>query len=115
MAADRKRAATEIRAKGEAEAREIRATADRDATIIKATAQEQAETLRGQGDGKAGEIYNRAYGRDAEFASFYRSMRAYEKAVQDGTPMVLSPDSEFFKYFKNERGGRYPAAQVVLA
>jgi modulator of FtsH protease HflC len=104
MAADRKRAATEIRGNGEAKAREIRATADRDATVIKATAQEQAETLRGQGDGKAAEIYNRAYGKDPEFASFYRSMRAYETSMPEGSPMVLSPDSDFFKYFKNERG-----------
>ncbi|MET0546081.1 MAG: protease modulator HflC [Caulobacterales bacterium] len=106
MAADRKRAATEIRGNGEARAREIRATADRDATVIKADAQEQAERLRGEGDGKAGQIYNRAYGRDPEFASFYRSMRAYETSIQSGAPMVLSPDSDFFKYFKTERGGR---------
>jgi len=106
MAADRTRAATEIRGNGEAKAREIRATADRDATVIKATAQQEAETIRGAGDAKAAEIYNRAYGKDPEFASFFRTMRAYDNTLKEGEPMVLSPDSDFFKYFKNERGGR---------
>ena len=106
MAADRTRAATEIRGNGEAKAREIRATADRDATVIKATAQQEAETVRGAGDAKAAEIYNRAYGKDPEFASFFRTMRAYDNTLKEGEPMVLSPDSDFFKYFKSERGGR---------
>ena len=106
MAADRLRAATEIRGNGEARAREVRATADRDATVIKATAQQEAETIRGRGDAKAADIYNRSYGKDPEFASFFRTMRAYDNAIKDGEPMVLSPDSDFFKYFKNERGGR---------
>ena len=104
-------AATEQRAgqgcgNGEARAREVRATADRDATVIKATAQQEAETIRGRGDAKAADIYNRSYGKDPEFASFFRTMRAYDNAIKDGEPMVLSPDSDFFKYFKNERGGR---------
>jgi len=83
----------------------IRAEAEREATIVRARAQEQAERLRGEGEGERARIFAAAYGRDPEFAAFYRSMRAYDSALDAGTPIVVSPDSDFFRYMQN-RGGR---------
>lgn len=82
----------------------IRAEGERNATIIRATAQEQAERLRGEGDAERTRIFARAYGRDPEFAAFYRSMRAYESAIEQGTPIVVPPDSDFFRYMQSRRG-----------
>ncbi|MDX2276401.1 MAG: protease modulator HflC [Hyphomonadaceae bacterium] len=82
----------------------IRAEGARDATIIRATAQEESERLRGQGEGERARIFAGAYGRDPEFAAFYRSMRAYETALDAGTPIVVPPDSDFFRYMQR-RGG----------
>lgn len=82
----------------------IRAEGERNAAIIRATAQEQAERLRGEGDAERARIFARAYGRDPEFASFYRSMKAYESAIQQGTPIVVEPDSDFFRYMQRRRG-----------
>lgn len=84
----------------------IRAEGARDATIIRATAQEESERQRGQGEGERARIFARAYGRDPEFASFYRSMRAYEVALDNGTPIVVPPDSDFFRYMQSRTGGR---------
>ncbi len=83
----------------------IRAEGERAATIIRATAQEQAERLRGEGDAERARIFARAYGRDPEFAAFYRSMKAYEAAIEAGTPIVVPPDSDFFRYMQSRRGG----------
>lgn len=83
----------------------LRAEGERDATIIRATAQEESERLRGQGEAERARIFARAYGRDPEFAAFYRSMRAYENSLEQGTPIVISPDSDFFRYMQRRRGG----------
>ncbi len=84
----------------------IRAEGERDAAIIRATAQEESERLRGEGDAERARIFARAYGRDPEFAAFYRSMRAYDQALDAGTPIVVPPDSDFFRYMQSRRGGR---------
>jgi modulator of FtsH protease HflC len=84
----------------------IRAEGERDATIIRATAQQESERLRGEGDAERASIFARAYGRDPEFAAFYRSMRAYDTALDAGTPIVVPPDSDFFRYMQSRRGGR---------
>ena len=86
-------------------AQEIEAAADRDATIIRAEARADGERLRGEGDARRNAIYAEAYSRDAEFFSFYRSLDAYRVAVRTGTPIVIPPDSEFFRYFRNQDGG----------
>lgn len=82
----------------------IRAEGERDAAIIRATAQEQSERLRGEGEAERARIFARAYGRDPEFAAFYRSMRAYDTALEQGTPIVVPPDSDFFRYMQRRRG-----------
>lgn len=106
MKADRVREATELRAQGEAEKNRIQANADRDVTIIKAEAVKKSEQLRGDGDAQRNAIYNDAFGRDPEFFRFYRSMQAYETAIKPSeTRMLLSPESEFFRYFNNPTGG----------
>jgi membrane protease subunit HflC len=83
----------------------IRAEGERAATIIRATAQEQSERLRGEGEAERARIFAQAYGRDPEFAAFYRSMRAYESSIEAGTPIVVPPDSDFFRYMQRRRGG----------
>ncbi len=100
MRSEREQEAARIRAEGEERAREIRAGADREATVLLANARAESERIRGEGDGQRNRIYAAAYGQDAEFFSFYRSMIAYETAVRDGTPIVVPPDSEFFRYFR---------------
>ena len=82
----------------------IRAEGERDATIIRATAQQEAERTRGEGEAERARIFARAYGRDPEFAAFYRSMRAYEQSIEAGTPIVVPPDSGFFRYMQRRRG-----------
>lgn len=106
MKADRVREATELRAQGEAESNRIRANADRAVTIIKAEATRQSDTIRGEGEGERNRIFAEAFGKDADFFRFYRSMQAYSEALKPGdTRMVLSPDSEFFRYFQDPSGG----------
>ena len=104
MRSEREQEAARIRAVGNQEAAEIQADADRQATIIVAEARRDAERLRGEGDARRNAIYAEAYGRDPEFFAFYRSMQAYDLAIQEGTPVVIPPDSEFFEYFSG-RGG----------
>lgn len=82
----------------------LRAEGARNATIIRATAEQESARLRGEGDGERARIFARAYGRDAEFAAFYRSMRAYDAALGAGTPIVVSPDSDFFRYMQRRNG-----------
>ena len=106
MMADRVREATELRAQGGAEKNRIEANADRDVTIIKAEAVKKSELLRGDGDAERNRVFNDAFGRDPEFFKFYRSMQAYEQAIKPSeTRMLLSPESEFFRYFNNPNGG----------
>jgi modulator of FtsH protease HflC len=105
MRAERQREAAEFRAEGAAEANRIKATADRQATVIRAEATRKSEETRGEGDGARNKIYAEAYSRDPEFFEFYRSMQAYEKGLKSGdTRLLISPDSDFFKYFADPHG-----------
>ena len=114
MKADRVREATELRAQGEAENNRIRANADREVTIVKAEATRKSDTIRGEGEGNRARIFSEAFGKDAEFFRFYRSMQAYEQSMKAGdTRMLLSPDSEFFRYFQDPMGGTPARAAPV--
>lgn len=105
MIADRNQVARETRARGQEEALRITSKAERDRTVILAQARRDSEKLRGEGDAIAAKIYADAYNKDPEFYAFYRSMEVYKNAMKNGdTSMVLSPDSEFFKYFENMGG-----------
>jgi membrane protease subunit HflC len=105
MRAEREREAAEFRSQGTAEANRIRATADREVTVLKADATRKGEELRGTGDAERNRIFNDAYGKDADFFGFYRSMQAYEQAIKAGdSKLILSPDSPFFKYFNDPSG-----------
>jgi membrane protease subunit HflC len=100
MQSSRRQEAARVRAEGEQRRREITAEADREVTVTIATANETGEAVRGQGDAQRTRIYAQSYGRDPSFSAFYRSMKAYEESLGDGsTTMVLSPDSAFFRYF----------------
>lgn len=100
MKTERERDAKEFRAKGQQQAQNIRATADKEATIIVAEAEKNAQITRGEGDKEAVRLWNRIVGQDVEFYEFYRMLDAYRKSLAaDETSLVLSPDSEFFKYF----------------
>jgi membrane protease subunit HflC len=114
MRAERQREAAEFRAEGAASANRIKATADRQATVIKAEAARKGEETRGNGDAERNRIYADAYTRDPDFFEFYRSMQAYEKGLKsEDTRLLLSPDSEFFKYFTDPLGGSRPAPSSV--
>ena len=105
MRTDRQQQAAQTRAEGEEEARTIRAQADREVVEVLARAGEEAQKIRGDGDAQRNRIFADAYSRDIEFFSFYRSLLAYEEALQsEETTIVLSPNSEFFRYFKNVDG-----------
>ena len=100
MNTEREREAREFRARGAEIGLRIRARADRERTVLLAEAQRESQVIRGEGDGTKNKIFADAYGRDPEFFNFYRSMLAYTEALgQDDTTMVLSPNSEFFRYF----------------
>jgi modulator of FtsH protease HflC len=100
MKSQREQAAKKIRSEGAEAAQRIRAEADKNRTVILAEARKKGEILRGEGDGAKNDILAKAYGKDAVFFDFYRSMQSYRSALgSDGTTMVLSPDSEFFRYF----------------
>jgi len=100
MQTERSREAKEFRAEGAELAQEIKAKADKDVAIILAEARKKSQILRGEGDGQRNKIFADAFGRDPEFFSFYRAMQSYEKSLQSGqTSLVLSPDSDFFKFF----------------
>jgi modulator of FtsH protease HflC len=100
MQTEREREAKEFRAEGAEIAQKIRSTADKDVTVLLANANKKSEIMKGEGDGQRNKIFASAFGRDPQFFAFYRAMQAYEKALIGGeTSMVLSPDSEFFKYF----------------
>ena len=105
MKTERERDAKEFRAMGQQKAQNIRATADKEATIIVAEAEKQSQLTRGDGDREAVNIWNKTVGQDADFYDFYRSLEAYSNSLSDDeTSLVLSPDSEFFKYFKKNMG-----------
>ena len=105
MRAERERVARDLRAQGAEAAERIRADADRQKVVILAEAYKEAEQLRGEGDARSADIYAQAYNQSPEFYAFYRSLNAYQKVFEKGGDMmVLEPDSEFFKYFKDKQG-----------
>ncbi len=109
MRSEREREAREARAQGFEKGQRIRASADRERTVLIAEAEKESEITRGAGDKLSYRIAADAYSQDPEFYRFYRSMQAYRNALQgDDTTMVLSPDSEFFRYFGSI--GKSPAA-----
>ncbi len=111
MKAQFKQQATDIRSRGEQRAQEIRADADRRATIIRAEAQQKADETRGEGEGERNKIFAEAFGRDANFFSFYRSLQAYETGLKgSNTRMVIAPDSPFFKYLNDPNAKLRPSS-----
>ena len=105
MQTEREREAKEFRAKGAEMAITITSTADKEVTVILANAQKQSEIMKGEGDGQRNKIFADAFGKDPEFFAFYRNMQAYENALIGGeTSLILSPDSEFFKFFGHIKG-----------
>jgi membrane protease subunit HflC len=112
MQTERAREAAEFRAQGGQKAQEIRSRADREATVIIAEANSTAEQVRGAGDGERNRLFAEAYGKDADFFAFYRSMTAYEQGLKSNdTRFLLRPDSDFFKFFGNPSGK--PAARAA--
>ena len=102
MQTERQREAKEFRAQGAEMAAKITSTADKEVTVILANANKQSEIMKGEGDGKRNRIFAQAFGKDPEFFGFYRAMQSYEKALIGGdTSLILSPDSDFFKFFGN--------------
>ena len=100
MQTEREREAKEFRAQGAEIAAKITSTADKEVTVILATANKQSEIMKGEGDGARNRIFANAFGRDPQFFAFYRAMQSYEKALIGGdTSIILSPDSDFFKFF----------------
>lgn len=115
MKAERLAEAERLRARGREAAQRIRARADREVVEIVAEARKESEILRGEGEAERNGVFADAFQRDPSFFEFYRSMAAYSSALENsGTTMVLSPDSEFFKYFQSSGGvgGDAPAAST---
>ena len=107
MRTERERQAREARAEGKEIAQKIRAQADKERTVILANAERDAQIQRGQGEAGRNNILGRAYGRDPQFFAFYKSLEQYQKAlIGNDTTMVLSPDSEFFRFFNNFNLGK---------
>jgi membrane protease subunit HflC len=107
MKQERVREAYQYRAEGSQISQEIRSKADREVTVIRAEATRQGEITRGEGDSERNAVFADAFNRDPEFFSFYRSMRAYEGSLKgDNSTIVLSPNSDFFRYFENGPAGR---------
>ena len=106
MNAEREKEARERRSQGKELAEGIRAAADREVTVIAANAYREAEQIRGEGDAEATRIYADAFGKDPEFYSFTRSLRAYQDSfTSSGDMLLVQPDSEFFRYLKDSKGG----------
>lgn len=115
MRAERLAEAERLRARGREAAQRIRARADREVVEIVADARRESEILRGEGEAERNSIFANAFQRDPDFFEFYRSMSAYTNALEGtGTTMLLSPDSEFFRYFGNANG-RAPTAPAAGA
>jgi membrane protease subunit HflC len=106
MESERKRAANQLRATGQAEGEKIKADADRQRQVIVAEAYSQAQKIKGEGDAAAAKIYAEAFQRNPEFFSFYRSMEAYRQSLRSKSDvLLLDPSSDFFKYLKAPGGG----------
>jgi membrane protease subunit HflC len=102
MESERKQVANELRSQGAAEGEKIRADADRQREIILAEAYRDAQKIKGEGDAKASSLYAEAFGRDPQFAQFYRSLEAYRASFRSKSDvMVLDPNSEFFRAMRN--------------
>jgi membrane protease subunit HflC len=112
MKTDRTRLARKYRAEGEEEARSIRADAEREARVTVANANKQASIARGEGDAEAARIYAEAYSKDPDFYAFLRSMEAYRKTIGKETTLVLSPESEFFRYLDGAASATTPPAST---
>jgi membrane protease subunit HflC len=111
MEAERKRVANELRSTGAAEGEKIRADADRQREVTVANAYRDAQKIKGEGDAEAAKVYAEAFGRDAQFAQFYRSLDAYKASFNKKSDvMVVDPSSEFFKAFRGNSGGSAPPA-----
>ncbi len=105
MQSERQREAADNRARGNEEAAVITSRADRDVTVLLGKAQQDADTKRGEGDAERNRIFAESYSKDKDFFAFYRSMQAYESGLKAGTTkMVISPNSDFFKYFGDPNG-----------
>ena len=111
MQTERQQEAAEFRAEGSAAANRIRARADRERTVILAEANKKSEQVRGDGDAERNKIFAEAFNKDADFFAFYRSMQAYEAGLKSSdTRLVISPNSEFFRYFGNPSGKAPPGS-----
>jgi membrane protease subunit HflC len=109
MEAERKRVANELRSTGAAEGEKIRADADRQREVTIANAYREAQKVKGEGDGQAAAIYNEAFGRDPQFAQFYRSLDAYKASfAKKSDVMVIDPSSDFFKAMRGSGAGAAP-------
>jgi membrane protease subunit HflC len=105
MNAERQREAADERARGQERAQEIRARAERESVELVSDAERRAQVIRGKADGERNAIYAAAFGKDPEFFAFYRSLEAYEKSLKgESSTMVISPNSEFFEYLRDDRG-----------
>ncbi|WP_170513269.1 protease modulator HflC [Ruegeria atlantica] len=112
MKAEREREATDERARGNEAAQRVRAQADRTVVELVSDARREAEIIRGEADAERNAIFAEAYGADPEFFEFYRSLTAYENALQgSNSSLILSPDSEFFNYLSSPTGRRVPVAE----
>jgi membrane protease subunit HflC len=110
MQAERQRLAATFRAQGSQQSQQIKANADATVTVTVAQAQQQSEQIRGEGDAERNRIFAEAYGADPDFFAFYRSMQAYDAAFKSDTRAILSPKSDFFRYFSNPFPAAAPAA-----
>lgn len=111
MQTERAREAAEYRAQGAEQAQKIVAKADRDVIVLKAEAQRKADQIKGEGDAERNRIFAEAFGRDPDFFAFYRSMQAYETAFKPSdTRFVVSPKSDFFRFFDAPAGDKETAA-----
>ncbi len=105
MFADRNKEAREYRAQGKEQSKIIISTAMKEATIVKANAEKESQTIRGDGDAAASKIYAEAFSKDVDFYNFYRAMQSYKKSIKkEDTRVILSPDSNFMKYFWHAEG-----------
>jgi membrane protease subunit HflC len=113
MQAERSRIAARYRSEGAESAARIRADADRDRTVILAKAYEESQKLRGTGEAEATTIYAQAFGQDPEFYAFVRSLEAYEKFLDPSSTLVMSTDSDLFRYLNTQRPGGTPPQPAV--
>lgn len=115
MQSERAKEAAEYRAQGSEQAQKITAKADRDVVVLRGNAQSQADQIRGEGDAERNKIFAEAYGKDKDFFAFYRSMQAYEASLKPGdTRLVVSPKSDFFRYFNSPGGDAQSAGNSPI-